>query len=936
MESTSKTLLLIGALILCSCSRDQFKDIECSMEHITVTLSPELSKLSMNDEHTKFEWNKGDAISIFNDKEPGIQSKIIISKDADTDVEIPTGTKFIYGLYPASDDSEGPSSAKVNIPAAQTQAQGGKLNGANYPLAALSQVDGSVVSLHMRPVAGALAINVYKTDGNISGETLQSIKITPLNNSGFAGNAEVDLTQEPIAYSGGDSTADAITVTLGNPQTIAGAKPSSPQTYGGQVFAVLGRNAYTKLKFEITTSIDTYKVVSSDTYTFDLNSKDFIITNINISNLRISVTSGLTGESITTADITDTNSGDFENPESIDDNDLDHDIIPDFSRVGYKYGDEPIPTLAVKAEISPASVAEALSSGNFADTTSYIQSVIDQVGTSGGGAVLLKEGTYNTHGILFIDYDNTVLRGEGTDKTVLMANGTIKRPAVYIGTTKPADESTEDNLKFAGRLLSQSSLRAADQYGHFGDTYIVQYTPSATGISRGASTGIAEEYVPVGRLYIEVLNPSIFAVGDDIQIYRPYSDDWISDIGMDKIAKNGREVIDAGTIQWNTTPSGFARYWARKVTGVRGSRIYLDAPVVQSIDASYGGGTVYKYTADRVSGSGIEYLTIRSDCYKDKTDPDSWYNNEWIDEKHAWDAVLTKMAEHCWIRNIDSYCFGFANSNLGSSSKNITVENCNCYEPVSIKAGGRRYAFNLSGAEMCLVKDCFCEKDRHGYITNVSRGPNVFLRCRTDNFGTAVGPHQHWGTGDLYDNVSTGNGSYGSMEAYDRGNAGTGHGWAGVNYVYWNCTSKQMTCQSPWARENTPELETMPGGYTFHSPHPSGRNYVIGFIGKRAEKKPSDYAKPHSSQFSAEGIFDYYSDLGFGQGGKPVRPEAKWYPYIEPNASGNTKVNLPDKTAASTYDWWPHLTLGTYSHPESLYECQLEDRHARGIFLNVY
>lgn len=608
----------------------------------------------------------------------------------------------------------------------------------------------------------------------------------------------------------------------------------------------------------------------------------------------------------------------------------DHDVIPDFSRVGYKYSDEPIPTYPVKETLSPEVIGDLLAKGAYKDTTECIQAAIDRVGNAGGGAVLLEEGTYNTHGTLFIDYDNTVLRGSGESRTRILAHGTRKMATIFIGRSVTPSSGTPDSLIFAGRKLAYSYLRAADQYNHFGDYYLRYFAPAGQGITYGAGSEIDEEYVPVGRLELKVKDASIFAPGERIAIFRPYSDEWISDVGMNRIAKNGREGINSGTTQWNEQQSSFQFYWLRRIVSIKNNIISLDAPIVQAIDAAYGGGIVYKADYKIISGSGVEDMTIESTCRMDKSDPNLYYKNQYIDEAHSWYAVSIKSAEHCWIRNITSLHYGMSLASLGARSRCVTVQNCKCLEPVSIVNGGRRYAFNLSGAELCLVRECLSDNDRHAFITNVSKGPNVFLNCTTTNFTGSIGPHQHWGTGDLYDNVVTDNGK---MEAYDRGNSGTGHGWAGANYVYWNCKAVNMTCQSPWALENSPELENMAGGNKFHSTHPSARNYVIGFIGKRHEQPASNYESPYSG-FPKDGITDYYVQLGYGSGDRLVRPAAQWYPMIEPNQTNSTKVMLPDKEAAAKFDWWPELTLETYSHPESLYECLLEDRHARGIFLN--
>ena len=71
-----------------------------------------------------------------------------------------------------------------------------------------------------------------------------------------------------------------------------------------------------------------------------------------------------------------------------------------------------------------------------------------------------------------------------------------------------------------------------------------------------------------------------------------------------------------------------------------------------------------------------------------------------------------------------------------------------------------------------------------------------------------MGPHHRWAAGTLYDNIVTD----GEINVQDRGNWGTGHGWAGVTQIIWNCTVARAAIQNPWA---------------------SGVNYVIGLKGKK-------------------------------------------------------------------------------------------------------
>ena len=62
--------------------------------------------------------------------------------------------------------------------------------------------------------------------------------------------------------------------------------------------------------------------------------------------------------------------------------------------------------------------------------------------------------------------------------------------------------------------------------------------------------------------------------------------------------------------------------------------------------------------------------------------------------------------------------------------------------------------------------------------------------------------------GTLYDNITTD----GQINVRDRGNFGTGHGWAGVNQILWNCKAKSIILQNPYV---------------------SGKNFAIGGTAKK-------------------------------------------------------------------------------------------------------
>src|SRR5215211_4293261 len=101
-------------------------------------------------------------------------------------------------------------------------------------------------------------------------------------------------------------------------------------------------------------------------------------------------------------------------------------VIPDFSRVGFYKGDKPIPEIAVVTTINPS-----------ANALQEIQSAIDALSQKPldkngfRGAILLKKGTYDIPGTIFIRESGIVLRGEG-QQTKLVALAASQKPLISV------------------------------------------------------------------------------------------------------------------------------------------------------------------------------------------------------------------------------------------------------------------------------------------------------------------------------------------------------------------------------------------------------------------------------------------------------------------------------------------------------------------------
>ena len=295
-------------------------------------------------------------------------------------------------------------------------------------------------------------------------------------------------------------------------------------------------------------------------------------------------------------------------------------------------------------------------------------------------------------------------------------------------------------------------------------------------------------------------------------MFRPGTDNWIHDLKMDQIYKPG----DTAGVNW--TASGYNLDYERVVTQIIGDTLHLDNPILMAMETKYGGGAIYKSSfLGRISHCGIENMQIVSEFDETKKDGSGYYN----DENHSWTAIDITKAEHSWIRNVTSRYFAYGLAEIRSKSLFITVKDCKCLDGVAKREGGRLYSFLIADASACLVRDCETSHGRHDCVTGSKGvGPNVFVNVKIRNSHADAGPHQRWNVGTLYDNID----SDGDILVQDRGNWGTGHGWAGANQYLWNCTAKRICVQSPWV---------------------SAKNYSIGSKGTKSSGTHNNADRPN-------------------------------------------------------------------------------------------
>ncbi len=412
-------------------------------------------------------------------------------------------------------------------------------------------------------------------------------------------------------------------------------------------------------------------------------------------------------------------------------------IVPDFSRAGYRGGGVALPA---RTSIPVRHVLEPSGRG---DDHARIQAAIDAVAAlppdSRGlrGAVLLERGRYSVSDTLRIRAGGVVLRGQGRG-----ADGTVLR-----STTQARQ----------GRIVEVGHPEAS--------------VPKPAVEPR--QTRIAASYVPVGAMRIAVDSTDGYRAGDSIAIVREPNAAW-----------TGIEGLDTARYGWR--PDDYAMRYERVVAAVGKGTLVLDAPIVDAIEARFGGGYVYRTDIARIAQAGVEDLRLEGDPRTGtaRGTPDTG----------PYAAVRLGGVRDSWVRNVTTRYV----------SHGIWTHNgahFNSFEDVAYldprygeTEGMRRYVFVYEGnSSFNLTQRCYAESGRHSFVTGARvPGPNVFLDCVAAKENNDSGPHHRWATGTLYDNTL----GY-SLRAQHRRASGSGHGWAGAQQMFWNSSQARYVVQAP-------------------------------------------------------------------------------------------------------------------------------------------
>ncbi len=407
--------------------------------------------------------------------------------------------------------------------------------------------------------------------------------------------------------------------------------------------------------------------------------------------------------------------------------------IPDFSYAGYMAGEQDIPTAIVRVRVPQTSD----------DATKQIQQALDYVASlpidKNGlrGTVLLDEGTYNVDGALRINASGVVLRGSGVEKTTVLGRGVDRQTLITVAGKN--DKVLSPEIK------------------------------------------ITDSYVPVNAMQFRVEKHS-FKVGDDVQVRRVGTAEWIKELGTDHF---GGGITALG---WK--PGNLDIVWDRKVTAVNGDQITVDVPITTAIDASLGSGFVCANKwQGRISNVGVENLTLQS-SYNEKNKKD---------EAHRWMAIVIENAQDAWVRQVTFKNFAGSAVVAWETAKRVTVEDCKSLEPISEIANERRNTFYTTATQTLFLR-CYAERGMHDFAVGYcAAGPIAFVQCESHQPYGYSGTIDTWASGVLLDVVNVDGNALGFP---NRDQDMQGAGWTAANSMLWQCTAAKVYNMAPPTAQN--------------------------------------------------------------------------------------------------------------------------------------
>ena len=268
------------------------------------------------------------------------------------------------------------------------------------------------------------------------------------------------------------------------------------------------------------------------------------------------------------------------------------------------------------------------------------------------------------------------------------------------------------------------------------------------------------------------------AVGDTIIVQRPQTQPWINAIDMNAL-----------TNPW--TPGNGLEFECQ-VTAINGNQISVDVPLCNPIEQTWTMGQVFQVTdASRIQQVGMENLCGVGQIA------------DYPSNILTGTFVVYQNLKNGWFRNV--LMSGWGNGvSLNGGVKWFTAQDCQYVNPATGTSSAAPAAYTIgSSCSRCLMQRCAADGPYyHIMVTQAGTpGPDVFLNFMCSGTHYNGGPHQRWAAGALHDNIVMAPDSVGGYTPYlainNRGNDGSGQGWAAGFSLMYNCQVPQFQLEQP-------------------------------------------------------------------------------------------------------------------------------------------
>lgn len=446
-------------------------------------------------------------------------------------------------------------------------------------------------------------------------------------------------------------------------------------------------------------------------------------------------------------------------------------FLHDFSYAGYHRQEAPIPTNPPGSIIDVTQPPYLADNTGSTDTTTRIQNAINEIQRRGGGIVYLPSGTYKVSPqgsnlyALWISASRVVIRGAGANQTFIF------------------NDSTDMRFK---RIF---------HFGPFPDREAWWWENIDTGIRLTQDLRLPTKAIPVE-------NTSPFRVGEKIVIRSDATAEFIADHQM--------------TGAW-TSDSLLGPAFHRTILSIDSARKVLNVDIPTRYYLLLRDNARVYHTQNHLEEVGLEGLSIGMRQVPLNELDDNQYDTPGTTSYriHVARAVMFNMVLNGWIRNVTTYkpsvntdqVHLLSNGISVSSSRNVTVQDCDFRYPNYKGAGGNGYMFIQQGSDN-LFKDLKAVGARHNFSHSLllTTG-NVILRGRAEDSRLPSDFHMYLSPANLIDSLSLDKDYIG---AFYRDTATPRHGHGTTQSVFWNIKGDRP---QSWSHRDLIESEQWAWGY---------------------------------------------------------------------------------------------------------------------------